>query len=131
MGVEVTDYGATLVAVTVPDKNGRIEDVVLGYDDVTDYEANDGYFRATIGRNGNRIGGAVVEIAGQRYTMDQNENSNNLHSGFHGFDKVIWETELSEEGLSVKFTHLSPHMDQGLPGNFRSLWSIPSLKKMS
>ena len=44
MGVEVTDYGATLVAVTVPDKNGRIEDVVLGYDDVTDYEANDGYF---------------------------------------------------------------------------------------
>lgn len=119
MGVEVTDYGATLVAVTVPDKNGRIEDVVLGYDDVTDYVANDGYFGATIGRNGNRIGGAVVEIAGQKYEMDQNENSNNLHSGFHGFDKAIWETELSEDGLTVKFTHLSPHMDQGLPGNFQ------------
>lgn len=117
MGIEVTNYGATLVAATVPDKSGKSEDVILGYEDVTDYIANGGYLGATIGRNGNRIGKAEVTIGGTTFQMDKNEKGNNLHSGFHGFDKVIWEMELLKEDMTVKFYHNSPSGDQGLPGN--------------
>lgn len=118
MGIEVSNYGATLISVTTPDKNGRFDDVVLGYDDVTDYIENEGYFGATIGRNGNRIGKGVVMINGTSYQLDQNEKENNLHSGFSGFDKVVWNSEVSEDGKTVSFTHHSPNMDQGIPGSF-------------
>ncbi|MFD1402480.1 aldose epimerase family protein [Robinsoniella peoriensis] len=118
MGIEVTNYGATLVSATVPDEKGHIEDVILGYEDVTDYAANGGFFGAVIGRNGNRIGKAKVTINGVDYQMEQNENGNSLHSGTRGFDKVIWDMELLEEEATVKFTHHSPDGDEGLPGNF-------------
>lgn len=117
MSIEVTNYGATLVSVSVPDQKGHLYDVVLGYDDVTDYEKNGGYLGATIGRNGNRIGNAVVTINGKAYALDKNEKVHNLHSGFKGFNSVIWEMELKEESLSVVFTHHSPDGDQGFPGN--------------
>lgn len=118
MGIEVTNYGATLVSATVPDEKGHIEDVILGYEDVTDYVANGGFFGAVIGRNGNRIGKAKVTINGVEYQMEQNENENSLHSGTRGFDKAIWDMELLEDEATVKFTHHSPDGDEGLPGNF-------------
>lgn len=118
MGIEVTDYGAALVAVTVPDKNGRIDDVVLGYDDVTGYVGHHGCLGATIGRNGNRIGGARVTIGGQEYILDDNENGNNLHSGFVGYHKMIWHMEVLKDELAVRFSRLSPDGEQGFPGNF-------------
>lgn len=118
MGIEVTNYGATLVAVTTQDRNGRFDDVVLGYDDVTDYMDNDGYFGATIGRNGNRIGGAQVTINGTVYEIDKNEKGNNLHSGFQGFDKVLWDAEMLTDETGMRFSYHSPDMDQGFPGNF-------------
>ena len=119
MGMEVTDFGAALVAVTVTDKNNALADVVLGYEDVMDYIRNTGfYLGATIGRNGNRIGCACVTINGQDYPMDDNENGNNLHSGFEGFDRKIWDMEILEDELTVKFHYHSPDGEQGLPGNF-------------
>lgn len=117
MGMEVMDYGATLVAVTVPDRAGRLRDVVLGYDDVADYMRHGGYLGATIGRNGNRIGKSVVTIGGKDYSLDKNEGENNLHGGFHGFDRRIWNMELDEANLSVTFQLHSPNGDQGFPGN--------------
>lgn len=117
MGMEVMDYGATLVSVTVPDKDGKLRDVVLGYDDVSDYMRHGGYLGATIGRNGNRIGKSVVTINGKEYQLDKNEGENNLHSGFLGFDKRVWDMELNEEELSVTFKLHSPDGDEGFPGN--------------
>jgi len=118
MGIEVTNYGATLVSVTTADSNGKFDDVVLGYDDVIDYCDNNGYFGAAIGRNGNRIKGATVTIGEKEYSLSKNENNNSLHSGPHGFDKVIWETSISDTELAVTFTYRSPDGDQGFPGNF-------------
>lgn len=118
MTIEVTDFGATLVGATVPDKNGTCADVVLGYSDVTGYLTYGGYLGATIGRSGNRIGGASFEINGVTYQMDKNENGNNLHSGYQGYEKVLWNAETDEDALSVAFSHHSPDGDQGFPGNF-------------
>lgn len=117
-GIEVTNYGAALVAVTVPDRNGRTEDVVLGYEDVADYMLHKGCLGATIGRNGNRIGGAKVTISGKEYILDDNENGNNLHSGFTGYHKMVWDMEVLEDELAVRFSRLSPDGEQGFPGNF-------------
>lgn len=118
MTIEITDFGATLVSAVVPDKNGKHADVVLGYADVTDYSKYGGFLGATIGRNGNRIGGAAFSINGKDYQLDKNENGNNLHSGNHGYDSVIWEAKADEAQLSVTFSHHSPDGDQGFPGNF-------------
>nr|WP_296833211.1 aldose epimerase family protein [uncultured Marvinbryantia sp.] len=118
MTVEVTDYGATLVSAVTADKNGKYADVVLGYADVTDYAKNGGYLGATIGRCGNRIGKAAFTINGKEYQIDKNENGNSLHSGFVGYDKLIWDMKVDEEALTVTFSHHSPDMEQGFPGNF-------------
>ena len=81
---EVMDYGAILVKLCVPDKDGELTDVVLGYDDVQQYEVNGCFFGAIIGRSGNRIAGARFSLYGQEYQLDKNENDNNLHSGPNG-----------------------------------------------
>ncbi len=119
MGVEVTNYGATLVSVTVPDRKGRTGDVVLGYEDVADYVMHAGCLGATIGRNGNRIAGAKVTISGEEYILDDNENGNNLHSGFVGYHRMVWDMEVLEDQLAVKFSRVSPDGEQGFPGNFQ------------
>ncbi len=118
MSIEVTDYGATLVSVSVPDKEGRLSDVVLGYDDVTDYERNTAYLGATIGRIGNRIAKASFSIDGKEYFMDKNEGENVCHSGPHGYHGMLWQMELREEENMVAFHHVSPHLEQGIPGRF-------------
>ena len=118
MGIEVMNYGATLVAVTVPDRNGKTDDVLLGYEDVTDYITHGGYLGAVIGRNGNRIGEAKVTIDGKEYCLDDNENGNNLHSGFVGYDSVLWDMEIPDGEQAVKFTYHSKDGEQGFPGNF-------------
>ena len=117
--IEVLDYGAILRAVVVPDKDGNMTDVVLGYDSVAGYEHGTCFFGATIGRSGNRIAGGTFEIDGVTYQMDQNENNNNLHSGPDGYEKRIWAVkEIREEENSVTFALNSPDKDQGFPGNF-------------
>ena len=114
--VKVTDYGATLVSVVFADKDGKQRDVILGYDDVADYEKNTCFFGATIGRNGNRIKDGKFSINGKEYQLEQNENENNLHSGKHGFHSVIWEVKESSDN-SITFYHFSSKDEQGFPGN--------------
>ena len=117
--IEVLDFGAILRAVVVPDKDGKMTDVVLGYDSVAGYENGTCFFGATIGRSGNRIAGGTFEINGVTYQMAQNENNNNLHSGPDGYEKRIWAVkEIREEENSVTFALNSPDQDQGFPGNF-------------
>lgn len=116
MTVSVTDYGATLVSIRVPEGD-KTTDVVLGYDSAADYEKNDGFLGAVIGRNGNRIGTASFTLNGRIFQLEKNEKENNLHSGSSGFDKRIWNTELLEEENSVRFTLHSPDGDEGFPGN--------------
>ncbi|MBR2765212.1 MAG: galactose mutarotase [Blautia sp.] len=114
---EVMDYGAILVNLVVPDRNGTFTDVVLGFDDVQKYEVNKCFFGATIGPNGNRIGGAAFDIDGQHYTLAQNENENNLHSGPNGFEKKIWQAAVDEQNNAVTFTLQVPDGLNGFPGN--------------
>lgn len=116
MSVSVTDFGATLVRVLVPDRNGSPTDVVLGYDEAKGYEDGTVFFGASVGRSANRIGGASFEINGVTYKLEQNDHSNNLHSGLDFYNKRIWQ--VAEKGEdSVAFVLHSPDGDQGYPGS--------------
>lgn len=118
MSVQLTNYGAILVSLFAEGKDGRFDDVVLGYDELEKYFVNAPYLGSTIGRNSNRIAGASVVIDGKEYTLDKNEGENNLHSGFDGYHKRIWEfREEDKEEPAVAFSLMSPDGDQGFPGN--------------
>lgn len=114
-----SDFGAVLVELWVPDKNGKLEDVVLGFDTLAEYEANPTFFGSFIGRCGNRIGGAKFTINGTEYKVEDNDSGNCLHGGSVSYDKYMYEAETFEEegGLSIEFSRLSPDMEQGFPGN--------------
>ncbi|MGM9589563.1 MAG: aldose epimerase family protein [Faecousia sp.] len=113
----LTDYGATLVRLFVPDAAGNAADVVLGFDDANGYRAANGsFFGATVGRNANRIGGASFSLNGKTVTLTPNENSNNLHSGMDYFHLRLWKV-ISVTDTAVTFELESPHGDQGFPGN--------------
>lgn len=117
MKAVVTDFGATLHSLYVPDKDGNFRDVVWGYDSVAEYEFDNGpYFGGTIGRIANRVGGSKVTINGVEYQMETNERTNCLHSGPNCYHVRIWNVETFD--TAVKFSILSPDGDQGLPGNF-------------
>lgn len=118
MTVSVTDYGANIVKIIVPDKNGKLDDVVLGYDTVAGYEKNGPGYGSFIGRHANRIGGASFELNGKTYKLEKNDGENNLHSGSTSYNKHMYEVELFEEDAdSIELSRLSPHMEQGFPGN--------------
>lgn len=114
MSLSAIDYGANLVSLMVPDKNGNIDDIVLGYDDVAGYEKNGCFFGAMIGRHGNRIGQARFTLNGKEYQLEENDGVNNLHSGSNGYHKLMFEASATED--SVTFSRISPHMEQGFPG---------------
>lgn len=117
MKAVVTDFGATLHSLYVPDKDGKLRDVVWGYDTVQEYEIDNGpFFGATVGRIANRVRNAAVTINGVDYQMPVNERSNCLHSGPECYHVRMWDTEILEN--AVRFSILSPDKDQGLPGNF-------------
>ena len=113
----VSDLGATLVNLWVPDRKGNLADVVLGFDDPNAYIASDTYFGATVGRNANRVGNARFTIHGVEYSMDTNDNGkNNLHSGFDPFKNRLWKVERHDPD-SIRLSLESPDGDQGFPGN--------------
>lgn len=116
MKIAVSDYGAALVSVFVPDKNGNFADVVLGYDDVSGYENGDLFLGATVGRNANRIARARFDINGRTFLLEENDGKNNLHSGYDFYNKRIWQAETSS-GNAVSFLLKSKDGDQGFPGN--------------
>lgn len=118
MIMEVTDFGATLYSLIVPDKDGNLVDVNLGYDDPQGYMGPSGTgFGATIGRNGNRIANASFVLNGKTYELDKNNNGNNLHSGLDYYHHRMWTVkEVAENSITLSLH--SPDGDQGFPGNF-------------
>lgn len=117
MKMEVSDFGATLHALYVPDKDGKVRDVVLGYNTPVEYEGPARtFFGATVGRNANRIGNASFCLNGQNYCLDKNDNGNNLHSGLDFYSFRIWNVKEQNEN-SITFSLHSPDGDQGYPGN--------------
>ena len=119
-GIEigVTDYGAALVKVLIPDKDGKVQDVVLGYDSAKAYEEGGVHFGATVGRVANRIGGACFELNGKIYALTTNDNGNSLHGGCDYYNKRMWRAE-EVTGQKVIFYLESPDGDQGYPGAVR------------
>ena len=116
--ITVTDYGASLVSVAVPDRDGKLTDVTLGYDSVTGYETYSGHLGAVIGRYGNRIEGGAFNLNGTDYQLALNEGGhNNLHSGPDGYEYRMWQTAVNEQNGCVAFSLHSPDGDQGFPGS--------------
>ena len=112
----VTDYGAHLVSVLVPDRNGNLTDVVLGYDDANGYRTGNGaYLGATVGRNANRIKGSSFMLGDTKIRMTPNEGENNLHSGPNGFHLRMWNVYQVRKN-SITLHLVSPQGDQGFPG---------------
>ena len=111
----ILDYGATVQALCVPNKNGVPVDVVLGYDTVQEYEKNGDFLGATIGRVGNRIGNSEFSLNGVTYSLARNDGVNHLHGGLCGFDKCMWN--MHEEDGSVVCERVSPNGEEGYPGN--------------
>ncbi len=120
MSVSITDFGGAIVHLLAPDRNGRLADVVLGYDSVADYEKADGYLGALVGRFANRIAKGRFEVDGQVY--DQlyiNDGDNHLHGGRLGLSHIIWqaETATSDDEAILRLTYHSPDGEEGYPGN--------------
>lgn len=113
---QVTDLGASLVRLYVPDSQGKMDDVVLGYDSPAGYLASSTYFGATVGRSANRMRNACFVLNGTTWTLPNNEGPNNLHSGPDGYNIRLWTVESHTENAIVLSLH-SPHGDQGFPGN--------------
>lgn len=119
MVCKVITYGAIITELHVPDRQGRLGDVVLGFDRLEKYLAGHPYFGAAIGRVANRIAKGRFTLDGREYILAQNNGPNHLHGGLKGFDKVVWKAEIvpAKDGVAVKFTYLSPDGEEGYPGN--------------
>ena len=117
--MEVITYGGIITSLKVPDSEGKLEDIVLGYDNLDSYVAANPYFGAIIGRYGNRIADGKFTLDDETYQLVQNNGPNHLHGGTYGFDKVVWEAEPieNEEGVGIKFSRTSSDMEEGYPGN--------------
>jgi len=118
MEVRAMSYGAIIVSLRARDRDGRPDDIVLGFDVLDGYLAGHPYFGAIVGRYGNRIAKGRFELDGKTYQLATNNGPNHLHGGARGFDKVVWEAEpFDRDGQSgVVFTHTSPDGDEGYPG---------------
>ena len=129
--IKVTDLGATLVSLLVPDKDGNIADVVLGYDDPMGYYKGWAFLGATVGRNANRIKGGRFKLNRKTVRLMPFERGNNLHSGFDFLHRRMWQTE-SISDTSITFRLDSPHKDQGFPGNaiIRVTYSLEASAKL-
>ena len=122
MEARIMTYGGIVVSLKVPDKNGNFGDVVLGYDKLDGYLANNPFFGALVGRYGNRIAKGKFTLAGHEYTLALNNAPNNLHGGPIGFDKRVWKAakaELGPRGPRLKLTYLSQDGEEGFPGNLK------------
>lgn len=116
MTVELTNYGCRILRLLVPDRDGKLGDVVLGHKSLSEYFGAD-YQGAFVGRYANRIGGAAFTLAGKTYTLAKNDGENTLHGGPGGYHQVLWDAEASDS--SVTFTHVSPDGDEGYPGTLK------------
>ena len=114
--VSITNYGGRIVSVMVPDRDGNMKDVVLGYDNIDDYRATDNNFGATIGRYGNRIAHGKITVEGVEYQLPQNNFGHTLHGGPEGFDKKVFKAN-QIDNQTLELTYLSEDGEAGFPGN--------------
>ena len=119
MVVTVTNFGATVVSIVVPDKAGKMGDVALGYDNLAGYELNKNYLGVLVGRYGNRIAHGKFSIDGTEYTLAKNNGENSLHGGIKGFNKGMWDAkDVSKDGEpAVEMKYVSKDGEEGYPGN--------------
>ncbi len=115
---EITNYGGTVVSLRVPDRDGKLADIVLGFDSLSSYVKDSPYFGALVGRYGNRIGKGEFELNGTRFKLAINNGANHLHGGIRGFDKVVWTADERESspGKSLVLHYASRDMEEGYPG---------------
>ncbi len=116
--VSVTEYGTIITELHVPDRSGKLADIVLGFASVAEYDERSPYFGATVGRVANRIRSAQFELDGKRYDLARNDGPHHLHGGPKGWDKVVWEAKPMEtpDGPAIQFTYVSPDGEEGYPG---------------
>ena len=119
MHVSVINYGGIITSWKAKDRDGNYKDIVLGFNDLSEYESSSPYFGALIGRYGNRIKEGKFNLDGVEYTLAVNNGENHLHGGLKGFDKVIWDIEedVNESSASLVLSYLSNDMEEGYPGN--------------
>lgn len=121
LAMTVTNYGGKIVSLWVPDKNGKLGDIVLGYDSVNQYPSGNPYFGAMIGRYGNRIANGKFSLDGREYSLSRNNGKNSLHGGPNGFHNVYWRIEpiTRAEGESLDMYYLSKDGEEGYPGELK------------
>ncbi len=115
----ITNYGATLVSLQVPDRDGKADEVTLGFDSFEEYERGGYFFGCIVGRYANRIAGGRFTLLGKTYLLEQNEGDNHLHGGSRGFDKAVWQVEkaVAAPELALTLKHASRDGEGGYPGN--------------
>jgi aldose 1-epimerase len=116
--LKVINFGAIVTSLTVPDRNGKLEDIVLGYDSLQGYINNTNYFGAIVGRYGNRIGKGQFMLEGKKYQVTVNDGVNHLHGGKIGFSKELWTANTAQDsaGPSLRLTYISKDGEEGYPG---------------
>ena len=112
--VRITNYGGIIVSLRTPDRSGKLDDVVLGYDSFEGYRANPAYFGAIIGRYANRIAHGSFQLDGKTYSVPRNDGDNALHGGIRGFNKAVWAASEIKDGIEL--TYVSKDGEQGFPG---------------
>jgi aldose 1-epimerase len=117
MVVKITNFGGRIVSMLVPDKNGKYDDIALGFSSIDPYLKDDMYLGALIGRYANRIGKATFKLDGKEYKLYANDNGNTLHGGLKGFDKRVWDAVQNGDTLSLTYT--SVDMEEGFPGTLQ------------
>ena len=117
--VTITNYGGIITGIHTPDKNGKITNITLGFDNLEQYLEGHPYFGAIVGRYGNRIANAQFSLDGESYQLAVNNGNNTLHGGLKGFDKKLWSPEVIgfDERSALKLTYMSPDGEEGYPGN--------------
>ena len=115
----IMNYGAILVSLEVPDRDGKLADITLGYDTLDGYIKRGSFFGATVGRYANRIGGARFVLNGIEYKLAANNKPNHIHGGRKGFDKVVWDAKelRTTDAVAVELAYLSKDGEEGYPGN--------------
>jgi aldose 1-epimerase len=119
--VAITNYGGAVVSLKVPDRAGKLADVVLGFDNVDGYVNDKSYFGALVGRYANRIGHAKFVLDGKTYTLAKNNGDNTLHGGIKGFNKALWKAQIlsRKDGQVLELSYLSKDGEEGFPGNLQ------------
>ncbi len=118
MTVTLTDYGAAVVGILVPDRGGKTADVVLGFDDLAGYlSAENPYFGCTVGRFANRIASGKFSLDGRAFQLAKNNGDHHIHGGLAGFSRQLWKTDVQARENAIRFHRISPDGEEGFPGN--------------